>query len=808
MAKDANGVDKIYPSRVGGAEFISDANLNSNGQFVRDGTLVSDGGGVWHMTDYSQCRNTANPRSNYPQEAIGGTSNNFADNLSRGYAMNKDDWNNVEMTEYIQVSSWSPTSSEIIIKGPTGTHHGSGSGCGSPDDCSGGCYGCRTGMENPTNSEFFKEEFHVCYDSRDYKDLPTHGNYKDGNWHGIKFMNYEVIVNGKKCRKLEHWLDDDGDGTGWVKVNETIDQGGWGSNMKHCHAPVDDQVISWANGRAMWRYDATGGTNLKFKWLSCREIDVNGNPDQGTGGGSGGGGGGGTGGGSPSVGPDGVAKIYPDMQGKFIWYMDNSKPFDGHLEKGGGSSYGTIVKNGDGSWKPDKDGTIKFNILVDPGQKDAIGGCKMDFKACLSRLYTRKPNDVGNPGVEMTAFFKMTQAVGNKGIFMRGPWNHHPSSSGLCCQEAEYDVEVLPNGNFSFTKELYGSQEIPSPDSPQQIAGVTDLTTLGWFGLKYIYVIEDTTASSPKIRLELWINKNGDKVTWQKVGAAKDFVGNKWGVNQAVCNGDPYQVYAWAAAGMVIKWYNGHIDFKDWSVRTIDPTGTFENPPPPITCPAEQHLEGGVCVPDSGGTGGGGGGGTPGPPTRVRGFLRLLWDINTVRGGGACQGTGGGGGGPSGTLSKIYDVAANSGKTLSNSTTFNHRTKIVQVINSSTSTLVGQLVKQADIQLKKTGSPIATEKIHAKIWSSTGGVVYTSATALDPSTLTTSYAATTFDFSTNTHVLQNGDKIGVEWKGTSDTDYVVGSYDDDTVPNSFMSNYEGTSYDDHTDRDMSMTLWA
>jgi hypothetical protein len=794
MAVDANGILKIYPTRVGGAEFISDSNLDSNAQFnPGNSSLVSDGGGVWHLADYSVARMRASPKANYQYDAIGGCNNNFADNLRRGYATTPDDWNNIEMTEYVKFSSASPSDAEIILKGPSG-HHTS-SNC-----CQGSSYGCRTGTENPTNTEFFKEEWHVSYDSRGFINLPSMGNFKDNNWHGIKFMNYEVIVNGKKCRKLEHWLDKDAD-QNWVKVNETIDQGGWNQHGDVCHG-AKDQILTWAMGWAYWRFDLNS-TDMKFKWLSCREIDINGNPDQG--GGSGGeGGGSGTGGGSPSIGPDGVAKIYPDMQGKFIWYMNNSKPLDGHLEVGGGSTYSNLVKNGDGSWKPNKDGTVKFNILVTPGQKDATGGCKMDFKACVARGYTGKPDDIGKPGVEMTAFYKMTSAVDHQGIYMRGPFNHHPSGSGLCCQEAEYDVEVTADGKFKFTKELQG--EVTHPQGIQTISPSFTPLGAGWFGLKYIFIIESDEPTNPKIRLECWLNRNGDKVTWQKIGSATDFVGNKWGINSAVCNGDPYQVYAWAARGMVIKWYNGHIDFRDWSVRTIDPTGTFENPPP-ITCPSGQHLENGVCVPDTG-TGGGGTGG--GNPTHVKGFLRLFWDINTVSGGGACQGTGGGGGGGSGTLGKIYEVAAVDANTkaLSNSPAQNHRTRIVQTFNSSTAPQIGQIPKQVDVPLLKVGSPSGTAKVLAKIYSSTGGTLYVSPTAIDPATLTTSFTIQTFDFTTNTHTLQQGDNIGVTYGGTSDTDYVRGSYDNDIVAGSIMSNYENGKYDNHPERDMAMTIWA
>ena len=268
------------------------------------------------------------------------------------------------------------------------------------------------------------------------------------------------------------------------------------------------------------------------------------------------------------VGLDGVSFLYPTKPGGFVWYLNADNPFDSHLEIGGGSTYEKLVKNKDGSWKPNSDGKVKFNILVTPGQKDAIGGCKMNFADCIQRGFTRQP-PITN--VELTGFFKMSQAVTRDGIYMRGPWNHHPVSTGrVCCQEAGYDVEIMQNGTFKFTKDLHGS--ITHPQGIQTISPSVNFVGLGWFGLKYIFFIESADPASPKIRLQLWLSRNADRKTWIKVGEASDFKGLKWGESRALCGGEPFQVYAWGAAGMVIKWSGGQIDFKWWSVREIEPS--------------------------------------------------------------------------------------------------------------------------------------------------------------------------------------------------------------------------------------------
>ena len=68
------------------------------------------------------------------------------------------------------------------------------------------------------------------------------------------------------------------------------------------------------------------------------------------------------------VGFDGVSFLYPTKPGGFVWYMNPDKPFNSHLEIGG-STYEKLVKNKDGSWKPNSDGKVKFNILSLPGKK-------------------------------------------------------------------------------------------------------------------------------------------------------------------------------------------------------------------------------------------------------------------------------------------------------------------------------------------------------------------------------------------------------------------------------------------------------
>lgn len=492
MPKNIFGVDMIYPT----------SKTKPNVWYIKDDptkdaqTEGSDwanidpvGPGEFQLTDNSKVRMNVTPKPNYQGEAIGGCGMSFSDCAARGYAVTPDDWTNVEMVGYYNFSSFSPSDNEIIQKGPTMRHT-------STQCCQGHTEGCRTGGENPTNSEFFKEMWHVNYHSKGYKSLPNIGNLKTGNWFGVAFVTYLTESGGATARKLEHYIDPDGDGTGWIKVNELLDTGGWGTGGDDCDGDPD-QITTWGSGRMQYRWDATGGTDLTFKWFAVREIDPSG----------------------------------------------------------------------------------------------AFG------------------EDPGNP----------------------------------------------------------------DPDT------------------------------------------------------------------------------------------------------------------------------------------GGGGGGTEVPTTvtEISFQLKLQRDINIYRTN-PCEGDtgeGGGGGGGSGT-NIIYNLASGSDKELSDSSTYDHRTRLAQKVTSSGSSLFNKVVLELTVPLKKSGTPGASPLVYAKIWNSSNTVVYTSSTTFDPSTFTTSYVDKTFDFSDNTRALVVGDRIGVEYTGTSSSNYVVGSYKSDTVSKSQLSQYEGSSWDDKSSRDLSAKMVA
>jgi hypothetical protein len=278
-------------------------------------------------------------------------------------------------------------------------------------------------------------------------------------------------------------------------------------------------------------------------------------------------------GGLNNVGPDGVSFLYPTKPGGFVWFMNAKYPLDSHFEIGGGSSHGKLIKNNDGSWTANDPKKVKFNLNLDPNYKDAIGGCKMSYKDSISRGYTYNKNDLDN--VELTGFFNVHKPTKHDGIYLRGPCNHHGESDTICCEEFSYDCETDCNSITQPSKVKHTKQS-PNTyyDDPAGIKLITPNVLLaghGWFGIKYVHIILSRDPDDPKVKLQQWMNLNGDGKSWIKVNEIIDSRAYKWGP-KAICDGQDYEVGAWGAPRMVYKWYDGKVDFKWFSCRQIIPT--------------------------------------------------------------------------------------------------------------------------------------------------------------------------------------------------------------------------------------------
>src|SRR6476659_3898348 len=487
----------------------------------------------------------------------------------------------------------------------------------------------------------------------------------------------------------------------------------------------------------------------------------------------------------------GYPLLYPPKPGGFVYEQSDDITKDQYF-----NAEGHVSNSSGGQWTMSTSGPDAVQIGKNSTTADAIGGCGMSFKQCVSRGYEYKVYD----SIYIVLMFavKFVDSGSDNCFAFEGPTSSH-SSSGCCSGNCyKVDIQYRPSQPvFRFRKEMWHVDNTDDPNTGQFTSSTFNFQLLGhstYVAFAYVRYNKANGAlpghnTTDSVVLEFWGNVHPDTspLDWILIKRTEDRGG--WGNSGDQCDGDKDQISTWAGQKFRLKSNDssGEFQFKNLSLLEIDPNGNFDDnpdtPPPPDQPP---------------------------DPTTVQGQFKLQWNVNTI-GASSCQGAGTGGGGGN---TVFWLLSPSHGKELSDSSTFQNRTRIGELLKSSSSLLYNKITKQIDVPLMKVGTPGASPTVHCKIWNSSGAVVYDSPTTIDPSTLTTSFPAdpdswSTFDFSTNTHALVVGDYIGVEWTGTSDTAYVMAAYDDDASSNTVAvyAIYESGSLDEKPSRDFCARIW-
>ena len=168
------------------------------------------------------------------------------------------DWRNFEMTQYVKANTF-PSDDDFAPYGRGGRHTGSGA----PEGCEGSSM--KGDVFFSGKVRFAKEQWHVSYV---FTNVKTATSSVEDKWVGIKFVVYNFVENSKVVVKMELWLDTNNNGN-FVKVDENVDRGGWGTEGTECGG-APDQIISWGGPITTFRWDTA--TDVDFKFLSVREI--------------------------------------------------------------------------------------------------------------------------------------------------------------------------------------------------------------------------------------------------------------------------------------------------------------------------------------------------------------------------------------------------------------------------------------------------------------------------------------------------------------------------------------------------------
>ena len=253
---DIFGIKKLYPTKNGGEEwYLNMENPLSDSRFNPQNTITKNPDGSWKMKA-TKVRMSVYTSTGYDGNDIPTLDHSII--ASKGYMLAPNDWRNFEMTQYVKVNT-SPSDDNFSPNGRGGRHTGDGP----PEGCEGSSM--KGDVFFSGKVRFAKEQWHVSYVFTNLKS-PT-GSIED-KWIGIKFIVYNFVENNKVVVKTELWLDTNNSGN-FVKVDENVDRGGWGTQGADCGG-APDQIISWGGPITTFRWDTA--TDVDFKNLSVREI--------------------------------------------------------------------------------------------------------------------------------------------------------------------------------------------------------------------------------------------------------------------------------------------------------------------------------------------------------------------------------------------------------------------------------------------------------------------------------------------------------------------------------------------------------
>jgi hypothetical protein len=254
---DIFGIKQLYPTKSNGEEwYINMNNPSSDSRFNPQNTITKNPDGSWKMKA-TKVRMAVYTSTGYDGDDI--PTLDHSEIASKGYMLRPNDWRNFEMTQYVKVNT-SPSDDNFSPNGRGGRHTGDGT---PPVGCEGSSM--KGDVFFSGKVRFAKEQWHVSYV---FTNLKTATGSIEDKWIGIKFIVYNFVENNQVVVKTELWLDTNNSGN-FVKVDERIDRGGWGTEGTECGG-APDQIISWGGPITTFRWDTA--TDVDFKNLSVREI--------------------------------------------------------------------------------------------------------------------------------------------------------------------------------------------------------------------------------------------------------------------------------------------------------------------------------------------------------------------------------------------------------------------------------------------------------------------------------------------------------------------------------------------------------
>jgi hypothetical protein len=255
---DKFGIREIYPTKANGEKWFMNSNPEEDSRFSPQTQLSANSDGSFKVKS-TKVRMGVFTSSGYHSSDI--STLDHSQIATKGYMQSPNDWRDVEITGYVKVNSGSGDNFAWYARG--GRH----TGFGSPEGCEGVAY--KGGLYYNGETRWAKEQWHTggYVFSEHQKSMGS----LNGKWVGFKTIMYNIQEGGKTAVKLEMWLDKDNNNQ-WMKVNERVDNGGWGNSGGECGGDPD-QIITWGGPIATFRWDSASDVDIKN--FSIREIQPN-----------------------------------------------------------------------------------------------------------------------------------------------------------------------------------------------------------------------------------------------------------------------------------------------------------------------------------------------------------------------------------------------------------------------------------------------------------------------------------------------------------------------------------------------------
>jgi hypothetical protein len=261
---DKFGVQMIYATKDDGEEwYMNMRNPFSDQRFTSYASLKLNDDGSWRVTD-DKVRLDVATSSGYHPERIASYSQKKLE--LKGYMQDTNDWRNVEITGFVRVNKVS-IDDEFSWYARGGKHTD-----GTP--CEG--TSIKNNLSYSGRVRVAKEQWHEG--GYTFTEFSQAMSSLHDRWIGFKTVIYNSNEDNNSSTDvvIETWVNENEDKITWKKISTTIDSGNWGTEGDYC-AGSPDQVITWGGPIAAFRWD--NADDVDVKWLSVREIQVNGKTD-------------------------------------------------------------------------------------------------------------------------------------------------------------------------------------------------------------------------------------------------------------------------------------------------------------------------------------------------------------------------------------------------------------------------------------------------------------------------------------------------------------------------------------------------